>query len=248
MSWYESFFTGAALDLWRRAISPDQTEDEARFLQIHLEVGMGAKVLDVPCGNGRLGLPIALLGCEVTGVDLSDEFLQEAEKKAKLYEVEMNFVRKDMKDIDERDLFDAAFCMGNSFGYFDRASSSTFLSAVSTALKPGARFVLHTCMSAESFLVSGSEREWVKVGTMHMLIENVYDCRTSSVTSQYTFLQDGKEEQRTATHWIYTTGELCRMLDEAGFDVLHMFDSTDEEPFTLGSDELYLVACKRASR
>lgn len=245
MSWYESFFSGAALDLWRRAIPPEKTEDEARFLQIYLELEPGLKVLDVPCGNARLGIPIALMDCEVTGVDLAAEFLEEAEKKAKQYEVKLNLVRKDMKNLDQKDIFDGAFCMGNSFGYFDSVDSNAFLSAVSKSLKSGAHFILHTCMSAETFLVSGAEREWIKAGNMHMLIENVYDCKSSSVTTQYTFLQNGKEELRTATHWIYTSGEICRMLNGAGFDVLHMFESTDEEPFTLGSNELYVVARKR---
>ena len=42
------------LDLWRRAIPPEHTSAEADFLIQNLKCEPGARVLDVPCGNGRL--------------------------------------------------------------------------------------------------------------------------------------------------------------------------------------------------
>src|SRR5882762_7709685 len=81
-NWYENFFHGLSLDLWRKAISPKQTKSEADFLAQLLECKADAHLLDVPCGNGRLSLELARRGCRVTGVDISEEFIEEARSAA----------------------------------------------------------------------------------------------------------------------------------------------------------------------
>jgi cyclopropane fatty-acyl-phospholipid synthase-like methyltransferase len=53
-NWYENFFHGVALDLWRKAVPPEHTKAEADFLVQALHCHAGSHLLDVPCGNGRL--------------------------------------------------------------------------------------------------------------------------------------------------------------------------------------------------
>src|SRR5207244_13543351 len=76
-NWFETFFHGVTLDLWRRAIPPEQTTVEAEFLIDHLNCDAGARVLDVPCGNGRLSFELAQRGLRITGVDISEEVIEE---------------------------------------------------------------------------------------------------------------------------------------------------------------------------
>jgi SAM-dependent methyltransferase len=246
--WFKEFFSGAALDLWRNAKSVEETEDECAFLQEILEVSEGAHLLDVPCGNGRLGIPLAKAKFKVTGLDYCADFVLEAGSSAKSMKVDsglLQFVQGDMRAMSFEQKFDGAFCMGNSFGYFDREDTKQVLTAISDSLKHGSKFVLDSVMIAESFLVNGAEREWVKVGDMFMLIENAYNCRGGYVKTDYTFIRDGKEENRHAVHWIYTAGEVCAMLETAGFAVLDLFSSTECEPYSLGSERLLLVAEKQ---
>ena len=56
----------------------DQTRQDADFIQEALDVSAPAKLLDVPCGGGRHCLALAGLGYEMTGVDLSTDFLTAA--------------------------------------------------------------------------------------------------------------------------------------------------------------------------
>ncbi|MDR3613339.1 MAG: class I SAM-dependent methyltransferase [Candidatus Obscuribacterales bacterium] len=245
--WYKTFFSGAALELWRNAKSPEETEDECAFLQEVLAVAEGAHLLDVPCGNGRLSVPMGKASYKVTGLDYCEEFVREAAKAAKTAKLGnelVQFVQGDMRTISFAQKFDGAFCMGNSFGYFDRQGTSQLFTAIGNSLKSGAKFVLDSAMVAESFLVNGGEREWVKVGDMLMLIENKYQCREGCVQTDYTFIRNGHEEHRQALHWIYTAGEVCAMLEKADFDVIELFESTDCEPYILGSERLLLVAEK----
>src|SRR2546429_3350232 len=77
-NWYEDFFHGIPLDLWRKAIPLEHTKAEADFLVGALNCQKGAHLLDVPCGNGRLSFELARRGYRVTGVDISEEFIDEA--------------------------------------------------------------------------------------------------------------------------------------------------------------------------
>src|SRR5258706_16256598 len=77
-NWYEDFFHGLALDLWRKALPPEHTKAEADFLVQALHCNVGSHLLDVPCGNGRLSRELASRGYQVTGGDISEGFIEEA--------------------------------------------------------------------------------------------------------------------------------------------------------------------------
>jgi cyclopropane fatty-acyl-phospholipid synthase-like methyltransferase len=57
--WFETFFQGAAVDFWTRAMTPALTVADADFLEKTFGVEPGARLLDVPCGNGRHSIELA---------------------------------------------------------------------------------------------------------------------------------------------------------------------------------------------
>src|SRR5947207_14584785 len=71
-------FHGVPLDLWSQAITAQQTTTEADFLVKALRLDPGSHLLDLPCGNGRLAFELAKRGYRVTGVDISEECIEEA--------------------------------------------------------------------------------------------------------------------------------------------------------------------------
>src|SRR5438132_7845974 len=115
-NWYENFFYGIALDLWRKAVSQPQTLAEVDFLIKVLEPAPGSRLFDIPCGNGRHSLELAGRGYKMTGLDISEQFIQEARACSTALGVQVDWVLDDMQHIEGEEVFDGAFCMGNSFG------------------------------------------------------------------------------------------------------------------------------------
>jgi 2-polyprenyl-3-methyl-5-hydroxy-6-metoxy-1,4-benzoquinol methylase len=136
--WYRDFFKDIALDVWRDAIPPSQTESEAAFLVRALRLQKGARVLDVPCGAGRLTFPLQKHGLFVTGVDLADEQIAEARRRGAAHGAAagIEWRQADIRDLPWESAFDAAFCFGNSFGYLDDAGYARGLLPVDAHLPP----------------------------------------------------------------------------------------------------------------
>lgn len=241
-NWYETFFHGVTLDLWRRAIPPEHTKLEAEFLVQNLNCGPGARLLDVPCGNGRLTFELANRGYRVTGIDLAEEFIEEARAAAADGSASVEFILGDMRNIEGERLYDGAFCFGNSFGFLEYADMGKFLTGVARALEPGARFVVNTGMAAESVLPDFEEQSCHEMGDIVMTVKERYIAEESCVDSEYIFERNGETDSRKAKHWIYTVAEIRRMLERSGFEILHCFGSLKGEPFELGSRELFVVA------
>ncbi len=80
----------------------------------------GAKVLDVCCAVGRISVELALLGLDVTGVDITEPFLEAARESAADEGVKINFINQDMRTFDGKESYDMAVNVYNSFGYCDK--------------------------------------------------------------------------------------------------------------------------------
>src|SRR4051812_27986040 len=58
----------------------------------------GGPVLELACGTGRLTIPLALDGADITGIDRSRSMLEAARSRAARHQVEVSFQEGDMRD------------------------------------------------------------------------------------------------------------------------------------------------------
>ena len=69
--WYEKFFDGLYARVLPKTFDETRSLEHARMVKKLLRVRKGGRVLDIPCGTGRLTIPLARMGLAMTGVDLS---------------------------------------------------------------------------------------------------------------------------------------------------------------------------------
>jgi 2-polyprenyl-3-methyl-5-hydroxy-6-metoxy-1,4-benzoquinol methylase len=62
-----------------------------------MDVEDGSRFLDMACGPGRHSLELARCGFQVTGVDRTALYLEEAARRAVLEQLTIEFVRGDMR-------------------------------------------------------------------------------------------------------------------------------------------------------
>ncbi len=241
--WYRNFFEGAFQDIQQNVLSAEETKAETDFIINVLNLRKDASVLDIPCGLGRLTLELAEYGCKMTGLDFTESYLEICKKIASERKLKIILHKGDMRKPPWKNEFDAAFCVGGSFGYFDDDENQKFIEAVYDTLKPGGRFLLFSHV-AESLFPMFRRKDWRRIGESIVLDDRSYDIENNRINSEWTIINGDQSTVQYSSMRIYTYSQMCGMMKEAGFDNLEAYGSVEGEKFEFRSKRLYLVGVK----
>lgn len=243
--WYKDFFSGLNCEMWERAVPAAWTEQEVNFLVDVLNCQPGARLLDLPCGYGRHTVALAKRGFTITGVDISTEFIQKLTEQVKAEQLPVQVIHGDVTTTQFQPSFDGAYCMGNSFGYFNHAGMTDFIRNVSAALKPGTHFVINSGMVAESILPNFPKTKQYVLGDLAMDISNSYRIGESYMATELTYTKGERTEKHRFKHYVYTLSEIKRLLASYGLQTVAVYSSTEKQDYQLGDPQMYLVAEKQ---
>ncbi len=241
--WWRTFFTGPWHELHARVFSSEETLADIHLLLKHLRIKPPARLLDVPCGDGRMTIELARRGYEVTGVDVSRKVVQAARQEARAAGVSVDIRCVDMRELPWRGKFEGVFNIGGSFGYFDDPGNLRAVRAIGRALSSGGRFVLEA-MVAESVLPRFQERSEAQIGDIAVFQACTYDCANSRMNTVWTFVKQGHVTKRKSSTRIYTCRELTQLLEEAGFHKIRIMSWPSNKKFQVAAPLAYLSAEK----
>lgn len=244
-NWYESFFTGINCEMWERAMPGEMNTAEAAFLMDLMEVEKGSDILDIPCGFGRLAIPLAKKGFNLTCVDISERFIKALETKVSEENLPIRTIHGNILSMELSGSYDAAYCMGNSFGYFDYAGMEIFVKKLSSCLKPKARFIIHSGMVAESILPKIPGDKNYVLGDLSMQIHNEYHVEESYLVSHLTYKKDNHSEEHRFKHYVYTIAEIKRLLGAFDLKIINLYSGLDKTDYKLGDPQVYIVCEKK---
>ncbi|MCC6287942.1 MAG: methyltransferase domain-containing protein [Chitinophagaceae bacterium] len=243
-NWYETFFEGINCEMWEKADTSEWTSTEVAFINDVLHLPADSKILDMPCGTGRHSVMLARQGFQVTAVDISAEFINNLRKTVEAEHLTICVAQADILLVQLNEMFDGAFCFGNSFGYFTYDNMQKFIQKVAGALKPGAKWIIHSGLIAESFLAKFSKEEIYELPGLTMQVNNEYDEWNSCLLTTLTYTKNGKEEVHSFKHHVYSIAEVIRWLKRAGLKTTALYNSTNKEVYKLDDMKVYLVAEK----
>lgn len=244
--WWRTFFRGNWHEVLLRGMKPPEvTSEEIDYVRTMLDLEPGQNVLDVPSGDGRIGIPLAEAGCIVTGIDIEHDLVAASNEVARRLDVPFNAREGDMRDLPWFDEFDAAFCFFASFGYLDENGDRAFLEAVWRSLKPDRPFLLDV-LTTETVLPGFVAKDWFQAGSWTVLEERRFDHETSRIVGNWTFYGNGIVERKTSSVRLYSFRELVTLLESCGFGHFSAYDTLTDTPFSIDASRLTLIARKRA--
>ena len=230
-----------ALPRWQRVqLSWEEADDadtDAEQVVRALDLTASARVLDVPCGTGRIAKRLRVLGHDVVGVDIEDQFVAVARDAG------VPVIRADMRTAVVRpSSFDAAFCLWGSFGYFDEEGNRRQSEALVDALVAGGRLLIDTLVADTLLPGFVPDAEW-SVGDVGVREHRRYDADTKRVETTWTFTSEGTSATQATSVRIYAMEELTDLLAACGCTSFQAYDG-EFAPFDDTSDRLWLVATK----
>ena len=192
-----------------------------------LALSSGQAVLDVACGFGRHAVELAARGVRVVGLDLSAYFLGLATARSDERHLTAHFVRGDMRLLPFHSAFDAAVCLGGSFGQFMTEDEDlALLEETAKVLKPGGKFLLDVA-NRDGILSRFIGKDWEQFedGTV-VLHERRWDSlRGRREGTDVVIGPDGKRREYEVSMRLYGAPEISSMLRRAGFEVLALYGS-----------------------
>ena len=239
--WHESFFEGLWLEVQPHSFSAEQSKEDALAIQELLHLMPGARVLDVPCGDGRITTELAARGFQMTGLDRSTALLEKARESSAKRGLKIDWRQGDMWKLELSGRFDAAICLWHSFGYGTEEQDLDFFRSVSDRLQAGGALLLDGHV-AETLLPSWEDRGWRDANGVLVAEERAYDPAQSRVLTEWTLAGKGITERLGSSIRIYTYQELVNCLRTVGFADFAAFGAFDGEPFELGSPRMVLRA------
>ncbi|QEN07442.1 class I SAM-dependent methyltransferase [Oceanispirochaeta crateris] len=203
-------------------------------------------VLDCCCGLGRHSLELAQKGCRVSGLDLSQGYLDLAKAEAEKRSLKVDFIHKDARTIDYENQFDAIINMFTSFGYFDDPDEDLeLLRKLHRALKPGASLFMEM-MGKEILARDFEERTWFEREGIKIMLEYSVDLNWTELCNRWLFYKDDVMTEYSFSHRIFSASEMAAMLWKAGFSTIEIFGSFEKDLYDHNAKNLILIAHKDA--
>jgi SAM-dependent methyltransferase len=215
-------------------------------------------VLELACGTGRLTIPIAQVGVEIIGLDLSASMLEHARSKAKDAGVDIEFIEGDCRGVEMGRKFGLIFMAFNSMQHLhDYASLAALFANVRKHLAEDGRFVFDVFNPKLEILARAAgdrrlEREYQDPdgkGTMAFEHSNIYDDAAQVSHIQCYFVRRGPkgEELEVRVEELHLRSffpqELDLLVRSQGFEIVEKFGNFERKAFGSG-DPKQVVVCK----
>jgi SAM-dependent methyltransferase len=244
--WYKTFFGEDYLRIYEPILTSERTQRDVDGIVDLLDLPQGSSILDLCCGHGRHAIPLAQRGYMVTGLDLSEVFLREAEKEALAKGLHIDWLHGDMRNIPFENEFDAVINIFTAFGYLENQDEDQqVLKQVYKALKPGGLFLLE--ILHREGLIRHFSPHMIEHHSNGLIVleERNFDLLTSRSKVKITMIYaDGERKEYDHAARVYTLTELVQMLTIAGLQVKAYFGTWDGRELTMDSFRLILVAQK----
>jgi SAM-dependent methyltransferase len=244
------YWDGAHYDAFNQ---PCQSDIPFYLKQAKLACG---PVLELACGTGRLTLPLARAGADITGLDLSAAMLKEARAKAAAAGLSVEFVKGDARRFRLGRKFRLIFFPFNSMQHLHaRRDLEGLFACVKAHLAPGGRFIFDVFNPDPRYLSRDTE-ELLPVayydipgGGGKMLVNEQYSydkaAQVSRILWHYRREKDGKTLKKQLDLRSFYPQELQALVHYNGFKAEAVYGDFKGAKFGHDSPKQVFVLKKR---
>jgi SAM-dependent methyltransferase len=230
--WWKTFFDSEYLRLWGEAFTAEQNARQAEGLWSLLRLHSGSRLLDAPCGYGRLSMEFAKREAFVLGVDQAEPLLAQAACNNP-YGDRLRYLHHDLRQPLPEGGFDAACNVFSSIGYSTEEDDLAVFTTLRNAVRPGGLVFVETNHrdATVAFLTRGMKpANRLTDGTL-VVEEPVFDPVEGRINTCWYWSGPTGSGKKSAALRIYSISELVRMLERAGLRYVSAHKGCSVEPF-----------------
>lgn len=227
--------------------------DDLPFYSRWLNKRKDGNILELCCGTGRLTIPLAQEGYNITGVDNSTSMLRHAEAKAKELKTPVSFIESDMRFLDLPEVYDIIFIPFNSIHHlYTNQDFFSVLKSVKKHLKEDGYFIFD-CFNPNIHYIVNAEKEENTIAEYtteegrEVVIKQtmIYEKATQINRIKWHHFINGKfDSVQDLDMRLFFPKELDEYLSIYGFKIINKFGGFKEEIFENKSEKQIFV-CKK---
>ncbi len=238
---FDQVFGDDYLHFYSGELTDERSQKEADLIVRLLDLKPEMRVLDIPCGHGRIAQRLAAFGCSVVGIDSSERFLAVARRAAP----SVDFRPADMRHFTADAEFDAIVNWFTSIGYYDDATDRAILAGWRKALKPGGKLIVEH-QNRERIIaliahIGDHSDHFVDRGNDLLVDRTTYDPASGRMNTERISVRDGQVHRYHFSVRSFSFNELRQWLLDAGFAEVDGY-GPDGEPYGLQSRRMVAVA------
>ena len=223
---------------------------DLQFYKSWLPKNKDARILELCCGTGRLTLPIAKDGYNISGVDYTSSMLEQAKVKASEGGLEVEFIEADIRTLDLPEKYDLIFIPFNSIHHlYKNEDLFKAFNVVKNHLKEGGLFLLDCFNPNIQFIVEGEKEqkeiaEYTTKDGREVLIKQTmrYENKTQINRIEWHYFINGEFNSiQNLDMRVFFPQELDSYLEWIGFNIIHKFGGFEEEAFNDNSEKQIFV-------
>lgn len=215
-------------------------------------------ILEIGCGTGRVTIPLAAAGADITGLDVSAPMLEEARRKAQRQGVRVAWIEAHGGAFDLGRRFALIIMPFNTLQFFcDAAALSQLFQRVKNHLSEQGRFVFDLFNPQVSFLATDSSHRYERArypdphGGGEVVLEETreYIAELQVVRSTRYYHVGEKRDVSVSSLELrcFFPCELDLLVECYGFMLDAKYGDFDKSPF-VGRSPKQICICSRASR
>ena len=245
--WWATYFDAQYLRDYQPLFTAVRDRREVARLVELLALPAGARILDVPCGQGRHAHLLAEAGFRVDGLDYSATLLAHA--RARGTGPALRYRRGDMRRLPRAwtGRFDAVLNLFTSFGFFtDPADDAAVIREFARVLGDEGVLVWHGG-SRDGVMARFLARDWWLSGDGTLFgQERRFDPLSGVLTVESRSARGKRTPRRDHRIRLYTATRLAELCAAAGLIVEEAYDGWSDRPLHRRASEMLLVARKRS--
>ena len=210
----------------------------------------GGILLDLACGTGSISVEMSKKGFDVIGVDSSIGMLNAARQKTYECGEQVLLLNQSMDDIDLFGTVDCAVCVLDSINHLDGAQQvkRTF-EKVSLFMNPGGAFAFDVNTLYKHKNVLADNTFVYDLDELYCVWQNNFNEADGSVDITLDFFEedDGAyyRSYESFTEKAYDLADIAKWLEDAGFEVIGIFDDMTTEKAHPETERAVFLAKKK---
>ncbi|MDE7194131.1 MAG: class I SAM-dependent methyltransferase [Oscillospiraceae bacterium] len=221
-------------------------EIAAYYNSIITELGGGKRLLDMGCGTGSLTIRLADMGYEVVGADASADMLSVAARKS-------DKVRWICQSMTETELYTAAETAVSTLDSVnhlsDKGEISVCFQRLAENLTAGGLFVFDVNTVCKHREILGNNTFVYDIDGVYCAWNNTFRPEDNGVDIELDLFYENEDGSYSRGYESFgeialTVGELTELLEDAGFEVVKIYDYLTFDPPRDDSEKLLIAARK----